>query len=97
MKIFKYLLLVSMTLIVIGCGDKNPNPEHDVVVVTKVKKIYIETGCKVPNIDCDFTGDGFEPTVKLLECVSLQKHVLDSLKEQSDKNTTKVVEETLTQ
>jgi len=97
MKIYKYLLITFTTLLLIGCSDKNPEVEHDVVVVTKIKKVYIETGCKVPKIKCDFKGEGFEPTIKLLECTSLQKHVLDSLREQSDKNTTRVEEEIIKQ
>ena len=48
------------------------------------KTIYVDvpvpyavpTPCKVPNVDCKFSGDGSEPIVKLLECIVEQKKAM---------------------
>jgi len=40
----------------------------------------VPTPCKVPKVDCDFSGDGSEPIVKLLECIVNQKKAMSVCK-----------------
>lgn len=48
------------------------------------KTVYIDvpvpyavpTPCKVPKVTCDFSGNGSEPIVKLLECIVNQKKAM---------------------
>jgi len=86
MKIFNIVLITLVGLVFIGCGDPQP-PKPTIVYKTKI--VYKSLPCKVPEVKCDFSGKGFDPTVKLLECVILQKHVLDSLRENNTSEATR--------
>lgn len=75
MKILSSILLLCSIVILSGCG-KEPEP----TIITKIEvqeKIVESNTCKIPEITCDFQGEGFEPTKRLLECVILQKRYLD--------------------
>lgn len=78
MMIFKYILITTIVLLITGCSLLVPEPKLiHTIYTTKIIKVPVP--CKVPKIDCNFRGSGFTPTVKLLECVTLQKRVLESL------------------
>jgi hypothetical protein len=76
MKIYKILLLGLVLVLFTGCGNIQPEPR--VVTVTKEVKVYIPTKMKRPKIECDFKGDGTVPIAKLIECISLQKRVIEA-------------------
>lgn len=73
---FILFILLSIT----GCGTttykKLPSEK---VVVTETKEVYRVEKCDVPNLSsiCDFSGEHFTPTEKLLNCVIAQKRALD--------------------
>jgi len=75
MRIFKVLLLLMVVATVSGCASNAKVVTKDVLVY-KYKNVYVPTPCKV-EVNCDFTGSGYEPTSKLLECVIDQKRALD--------------------
>lgn len=61
-----------IVLFFLGCSKPIKIVNKDQVIE---KKVMVK--CPIPKIDCDFNGEGFEPTKKLLECVIKQKKVLD--------------------
>lgn len=71
-------LAVSMS----GCTTVN-TPER-LVVKQEVVETKVMVGCQLPKIECDFTGEGFTPTEKLLDCVQRQKKALELCQEQID-------------
>lgn len=75
MKILSSLILLVLMVLLTGCGStKEP------LIITKIEiqeKLVEVNKCKVPELHCDFSGEGFEPTKRLLECVILQKKYLD--------------------
>jgi len=73
MKSYKYFILVLVTLFMFGCSS---TPDIKEVIVYKTKEVYIPVPCKV-EVNCDFTGDGYIPTTKLLKCVVEQKKALE--------------------
>jgi len=75
MKIFS--IVFFLVFLLHGCASK-PCPEPPVVTLYKEKVVYKETPCKVPDFTCDFSGEGYDPTVKLLECISLQKRIIET-------------------
>jgi len=75
MKIYKLLFLLVLGLVMTGCASEPKIVTKDVIVY-KYKKVYVPTPCDV-TVKCDFTGEGYEPTSKLLECVIDQKRALE--------------------
>ena len=88
----KYILLV-LSLFLLGCNQQ-PDVEYKTQIVTKtiyktkIVKVPVYIKPHIPEIHCDFNGTNFEPTIKLLQCVTLQKHILDTIRNQEN-NTTK--------
>ncbi len=73
------IVLFSVVTLFTGCGSKcPPTPEPIVKIVYKTKEVKVEVPCKLPEIDCDFVGEGFVPTEKLLQCVVTQKRALET-------------------
>lgn len=72
MKIFSIILL---TLFLVGCGEEIIRTEYlrDVDTV----EVYKPVPCKVEGFTCDFTGDNYIPTYKLLTCVIMQKKIIE--------------------
>lgn len=76
MKYITYLLVPIIAIIFSGCFDQQPKPIPEPVIVTKVVKVKVPVRCIVPKVTCDFSGKGYEPTVRLLECiVKLKKSI----------------------
>jgi len=71
MKIFSILFIM---LLMGGCTTAPP--KEKIVTVYKTKNVYIPQPCDA-KVTCDFSGDGFVPTKKLLECVVKQKRALE--------------------
>jgi len=84
--IYKIVALVVIMVGLSGCSYKEPKPEIKTVIVTKIKEVKVPVPCKVPKVSCDFSGPGFTPIHKLLECVVTQKKALESI---SDANKSK--------
>lgn len=75
MKIFNFILFTLVSLwLLIGCAKEEIKPESQKVNVIE-KNVIV--GCPTQHVTCDFSGDNFVPTKKLLECVKLQKYVIE--------------------
>lgn len=79
----KYSLSILAIVLLTGCSNKPCEPK----VVTEIKYIDRPVAVEVPvkckiaqDVRCDFKGDGFMPTTKLLECIAIQKRVIESCK-----------------
>lgn len=75
-KNFATLMFLSMVgLVFFGCSTEPdrlvPNSQQ---IIVQEKKVIVS--CKIPKIECDFTGTNFEPTKKLIECIKKQKEAI---------------------
>lgn len=77
------LVCMFITAFMVSGCTKQPNGPT-VVRNVEVQYIKVPMTVDIPDIDCDFSGAGLEPSVKLLNCVVLQKRVLDSIREYND-------------
>jgi len=84
MMIYRVALLIFVSLLIAGCGHKTRPP----IIIEKIKPVYIykTVPCKIPNVDCEFTGDGNLPTIKLLECIVKQKRAMESCSNTTEGN-----------
>lgn len=75
MKISNIISIILIGLVFIGCTNKEPE------VITRTETQLVEVPVKPlrPKIDCSFTGTGNEPIGKLLDCVILQKRIIEQL------------------
>lgn len=82
MQILSSLLLIAIvTMMLIGIwGCSSKEEVKPCVSKVEVVKEYVPVACDVPDVNCEFSGDNFTPTQKLLECVVLQKKALDLCK-----------------
>lgn len=77
-----FLISTLLALSAFGCADKLNGNDSKVIVDTRTVEVKVPVKCQIPKIECDFTGDGFTPTEKLLACVKTQKTVIDACVEQ---------------
>lgn len=82
MKIYSIIFILSVILFT-GCATtqyKQLPPEK--VVVTEIQEKVVVKPCPVPDLSkvCDFKGDFFTPTEKLLQCIIAQKRALELCK-----------------
>lgn len=61
-----------ISFLLVGCSSK-----QTVVSDIEIQKVYVPVKCEVPEVHCDFKGEGYTPTQKLLECIVLQKRALE--------------------
>lgn len=73
-----YKMLITVLIVSIFFGGCVSQPEPEIRTVYKTKEVKVPVKCKVPEINCSFKGEGFEPTIKLLECIQLQKRALEA-------------------
>lgn len=78
------LLLLSMFLFLFGCGARQP-VETKVITRTETVEVKVPVKIDIPEIDCEFSGEGTVPMTKMLECIILQKKVLDEISERNNK------------
>ena len=73
---------IILLILLSGCSTGKIEP----TVITKIEPVETikVVAPKIPSIECDFEGEGLEPTGKLLECVIFQKRILDYLTYQYD-------------
>lgn len=78
-RFFSYsILFCSFVLLVIGCAKKK---EVEYLPQIVEKEVYVPYVPTVPEIECQFQGTTEVETIRLmLECITLQKKVLNSLK-----------------
>ena len=74
MRLFNIVTVILITFLFTGCFCETPEP------IVKIKTITVEktVPCDLPKVHCDFHGEGFEPTQKLLDCVVIQKKALET-------------------
>lgn len=77
MKNFKYMLLIAVAAILAGCCS---DPEIREVIVYKPKEVYVQQPCDV-EVKCEFGGEGYVPTSKLVQCIIEQKKALEYCKQ----------------
>ena len=70
-----FLLLAGWVLV--GCSSSSTTVLGPTSCKAQIIEKQVIAGCPIQEIDCDFSGENFEPTRKLLECVKLQKVVLE--------------------
>ena len=92
MKIFNYVLIAMLAMILIGCGAaKQPDAP---IVVTDTKTVYIPVYCPTPKVTCEFSGGGTTTVSKMLKCVVVQKDALSFCsKESMEKHINDLIEQ----
>lgn len=74
-------LAIAVLIGVTGCSSKTEEYLKPCSSKVEVVEKYIPVACEVPKVDCNFTGDNFEPTQKLLDCLILHKKLLKACTE----------------
>ena len=84
MYITKFLLLLSILFLLFGCSARQP---VETKVITRIETVEVKVPVKmdIPEIDCEFSGEGTVPMTKMLECIILQKKVIDEISERNRK------------
>jgi len=77
MKIYSLLILL-LGLVFNGCTSPAV-PEPKIVTVIETVTVYVPTKMKRPVVNCNFNGDGTTPIAKLLDCIILQKKVINEV------------------
>lgn len=75
MRTFNLYLIMIFILAFTGCSTKEP----EVITKTEVKEVYIPVKPLRPKINCEFTGTGNEPIAKMLDCIIIQKRVIENM------------------
>lgn len=72
------LIILVICCVCISCSSKVEKEEFK-PTKTKIQIVekIVPVACKIPKLDCNFSGSNFVPTQKLLECVILQKKILE--------------------
>ena len=66
------MILVTLTMLIFsGCATTDK-----IVYVDKPVPYAVPVKCEVPEVTCDFKGEGSEPILRLLECVVDQKKAI---------------------
>jgi hypothetical protein len=81
-KIFSLIMLVFAGLYFAGCIFDSPEPckpcpPPQVTIQYKTQYVDRPVPCPDQNVTCNFKGEGYTPTQRLLECVVLQKRALE--------------------
>ena len=67
-----------------GCSARQP-VETKVITRTETVEVKVPVKIDIPEIDCEFSGEGTVPMTKMLECIILQKKVIDEISERNRK------------
>lgn len=78
----RIVFFVLSVFIFIGCSTKNCS--NDIIVKQDVQKVYIPVKVNIPEIDCNFDGEGTEPIYNLIACLAKHKKILDELRLQNN-------------
>ena len=84
MYITRFLLLLSILFLLFGCSARQ---SVETKVITRIETVEVKVPVKIdiPEIDCEFSGEGTVPMTKMLECIILQKKVIDEISERNRK------------
>lgn len=84
MYITRFLLILSILFLLFGCSSRQP---VETKVITRIETVEVKVPVKIdiPEIDCEFSGEGTVPMTKMLECIILQKRVIDEISERNSK------------
>ena len=80
----RFLLLLSILFLLFGCSARQP-VETKVITRTETVEVKVPVKIDIPEIDCEFSGEGTVPMTKMLECIILQKKVIDEISERNRK------------
>lgn len=72
------MVLLAIAYMFLGCSNQPQEPK--VIVKVETKEVKVPVPPRIPEIDCDFEGEGLEPTDNLLKCLILHKRILDLLR-----------------
>lgn len=75
MKTFNLYLIMIFILAFSGCSTKEP----EVITKTVTQEVYVPVKPLRPRINCEFTGTGNEPIAKLIDCIIIQKRVIENM------------------
>ena len=81
--ILRLLLLTSMVFILFGCSNKQV-VETKIITRTETVEVKVPVKIDIPEIECEFSGEGTVPMTKMLECIILQKKVIDEITERNN-------------
>ena len=84
MYITRFLLLLGILFLLFGCSARQA---VETKVITRIETVEVKVPVKIdiPEIDCEFSGEGTVPMTKMLECIILQKKVIDEISERNRK------------
>lgn len=86
MKNFNILLTLVMSFLLFGCMTKS---QHEKIMDGEIARRIeserlsiieksIVVGCPIPDYRCEFIGENYNPIKKLIECIALQKQIIDN-------------------
>ena len=75
MRTFNLYLIMIFILVFTGCSNKEP----EVITRTEIQKVNVPVKPLRPKINCEFSGTGNEPIAKMLDCIIIQKRVIENL------------------
>lgn len=87
MKIFNIVVvLITVCFVLFGCSNKTKQEKiRDGEIVRNINSNTINiveqaviVGCPIPDYNCEFRGNNYEPTRQLLLCISLQKEIINN-------------------
>lgn len=74
----KIVILIFVTFMLFGCHQKECRP--DIQIQYETQEVIKYKPCITQEPNCDFSGEGFIPTEKLLACVIEQKKIINVCK-----------------
>lgn len=73
--------IIILALFFISCSSKCSECLQPTSSKVQTVEVKVPVACELPKIECDFSGNAFVPTQKLLECIIIQKKLLKKCSE----------------
>lgn len=87
-KIIWFIIFIMFCmLIVVGCSNPDDSLKPTSCKAQIVEKVVV-VGCPIKKVDCEFSGENWMPTKKLLECIKLQKLIIEECSQVIDEQVT---------
>lgn len=74
----RFIAVIIMTAIILVLFTSCSLPQKEVLTLTDTVEVKTAVRCEVPKLDCEFSGTGVQPGQKLLQCVILQKKIIEA-------------------
>lgn len=74
---FIFVIIATMFIVLAFTACSIPQ-KKEVVTLTDTVEVKTAVKCEVPKLDCEFSGTGVKPGQKLLQCVILQKKIIEA-------------------